>query len=193
MGSKSLPLTLMRISSGSCPVFHGGAWTGKELEKAISRNQCLGIHPVHTHRDPARSGFPRPLILLSYDTQLASWWHFQSSATELSRQIYLAFPALFFLIPSAPSSTLCPAWLSALLLCLVAAFSLSSHGLLLLFSPSSCDSSSCFLFVSHAPLLPHPYSLPPHSCTLPLMSRTCLYSLTQKPVSLPRLLLSAGE
>lgn len=127
------------------------------------------------------------------DTQLASWWHFLSSAIELSRQLYLVFPALFFLTPPAPSSAPRPAWLSALLLCLLVAFSLSSHAPLLLFSPSSCDSSSCFLFVSHAPLLPHPHSLPPHSCTLPLMSRTCLYSLTQKPVSLPRLLLSAGE
>lgn len=59
IGRKSLPLTLMRISSGSHPVFHGSlvSWTGEEQEKAISRNQCLGIHPVHTHRDPARSGF----------------------------------------------------------------------------------------------------------------------------------------
>lgn len=33
------------------------SWTGEDVEKAISRNQCLGIHPVHTLRDPARSGF----------------------------------------------------------------------------------------------------------------------------------------
>lgn len=192
IGSKILPLTFKRISAGSCPVFHGGlvGWDRWKSEKAASRNQCIGIHPAQLKpvtilRDPAKSGFRQApdsaLVVTPSWLHGGPFWALPLSPADSSTSP--AFPALLFLTPPTSPFTPRPAWLSAPLLWLPPAFSLSSHAPLLLFSPSSHDSSSCFLFVSHAPPLPlsshiliaSPHTLPhspSHVEDLPLLSDT---------------------
>lgn len=106
----------MRISSGSCPMFHGRlvSWTGEELEKAISRKQCFGAHPAHTHRDPARSGFHQATNSAFVVTP--SWLHGGISwALPCLPCPPLPHPSCSFLHPS-PCLAVCPAPLAACLL-----------------------------------------------------------------------------
>lgn len=77
------------------------AWTGEEVEKAISRNQCLGIHPVHAHRDPARSGFHQATDSAFIVTP--SWLH---GGTSWALPLRSADSSNLLFLPSSSSSLL---------------------------------------------------------------------------------------